>query len=568
MADEQRLLAGRYLVGDLIGRGGMANVYRGTDTKLGRTVAIKILKADLATDPAFRTRFRQEAQAASRMAHPTIVRVFDAGEETVRHDGRITREPFIVMEYVQGETLKTVIADGPLDSARAVAIAEGILTALEYSHRAGVVHRDIKPGNIMITPEGKVKVMDFGIARAVSDSSSTVAQTTAILGTASYFSPEQAKGETVDARTDLYSTGVVLFEMLTGRAPFRGDTAVAVAYQHVSETPVKPSSVNPKVSPALDYVVMRALKKDRFERYQTAAEFRDAVELAGRGKIPTQRDNEDVATALFGQAPNVASSTEQALRQLTSDDSVTRTQRRPPVVWIWAGIASIVVVLAAVMIWVMTLSQVEPPPAASRTVPDLVGVSEQSAVDTLQELDLVASVVNELNSEVEAGTVIRTDPGTDSRVPPKTVVRVVVSTGAPTVGVPEVANKTTEQAQADLVAAGLTTGAISRENSPDLSEGTVIGTDPASGSQVAPGSTVNLIVSSGLVTIQDVRGQSLSVATDLMEDPTVGLTVEPVPDPTCPAEPGNPVTNQSLAPGDVAQQSTIQLTYCTGTTTG
>lgn len=562
MADEQRLLAGRYLVGDLVGRGGMANVFRGTDTKLGRTVAIKILKADLANDPAFRTRFRQEAQAASRMAHPTIVRVFDAGEETIKEHGRVSREPFIVMEYVYGRTLKSVIAEGPLDSARAVSITEGILTALEYSHRAGVVHRDIKPGNVMITPDEQVKVMDFGIARAVSDSSSTVAQTTAILGTASYFSPEQAKGETVDARTDLYSTGVVLFEMLTGRAPFRGDTAVAVAYQHVSETAVRPSSVNPKVSPALDHVVMRALAKDRFGRYQTAAEFRDEVEVAASGKIPVHHDADDASTALFGPSPRASASTEQALRQLTSDDSVTRTQRRPPVVWIWAGIASIAVVLIAVMIWVMSLGQAPELQIASRTIPALIGVSEQSAVDTLTDLDLVASVVTEENATVDEGMVIRTDPNEGSKVRPKDVVRVYVSEGASKVLVPDVTNKTTEQAQADLTAAGLASGSISKQNSPDRAAGSVISTDPAASSEVAEGSTVNLVVSSGMVTIKDVRSQSIDVATDLMED--VGLTVSPVPDPACPAQPGNPVTNQSLAPGDVPQKSLINLTYCTG----
>lgn len=562
MADEQRLLAGRYLVGDLIGRGGMANVFRGTDTKLGRTVAIKILKADLATDPAFRTRFRQEAQAASRMAHPTVVRVFDAGEETYKEDGRVSREPFIVMEYVYGRTLKSVIAEGPMEPARAVAITEGILTALEYSHRAGVVHRDIKPGNVMITPDEQVKVMDFGIARAVSDSSSTVAQTTAILGTASYFSPEQAKGETVDARTDLYSTGVVLFEMLTGRAPFRGDTAVAVAYQHVSETAVRPSSVNPKVSPALDHVVMRALAKDRFERYQTAAEFRDEVEVAASGKIPVHHATDDASAALFGPSPRASASTEQALRQLTSDDSVTRTQRRPPVVWIWAGIASIAVVLIAVMIWVMSLGQAPALQIASRTIPALVGVSEQSAVDTLTELDLVASVVTEESTTVDEGLVIRSDPNEGSKVRPKDVVRIYVSEGAAKVLVPDVTNKTTEQAQADLTTAGLASGSISKQNSPDRAAGSVISTDPAAATEVAEGTTVNLVVSSGMVTIKDVRSQSIDVATDLMED--VGLTVSPVPDPACPAQPGNPVTSQSLAPGDVPQKSLIDLTYCTG----
>lgn len=564
MTDEQRLLAGRYLVGDLIGRGGMANVFRGTDTKLGRTVAIKILKADLANDPAFRTRFRQEAQAASRMAHPTIVRVFDAGEETVKHDGRVSREPFIVMEYVHGRTLKEVISEGPLESARAVTIAEGILTALEYSHRAGVVHRDIKPGNVMITPDEQVKVMDFGIARAVSDSSSTVAQTTAILGTASYFSPEQAKGEVVDARTDLYSTAVVLFEMLTGRAPFRGDTAVAVAYQHVSETAVRPSSVNRKVSPALDHVVLRGLSKDRFERYQTAADFRDDLHIASAGKIPIHHDSTDASAALFGPPPGASSRTEQALRQLTSDESVTRTQRRPPVVWIWAGIASIAVVLIAVMIWVMSLGQTPVLQTESRPIPDLVGVSEESAINTLTELDLVASVVTEESATIDEGLVIRTDPNKDSKVRPKDVVRLYVSLGAARVIVPDVINKTTEQAQADLAAVGLASGSISKENSPDRSAGSVISTDPAADSEVAAGTTVNLLVSSGLVTIKDVRAQSIDVATDLMQDPAVGLTVEPVPDPACPALPGNPVTAQSLAPGDVPQRSTIQLTYCSG----
>ena len=236
MSAESRVLSGRYRVDELIGRGGMASVYRGYDLTLGRPVAIKILQRDLADDGTFRTRFRHEAQAASRMSHPTIVRVYDAGEDVV--DGRPL--PYIVMELVEGTTLRDIIAAGPVPQADAVRYADGILEALEYSHRAGVVHRDIKPGNVMVTERGQVKVMDFGIARAVSDSSSTVAETTAIIGTASYFSPEQAKGEPVDARADLYSAGVVLYELLTGRPTFRGESTVAVAYQHVSEPPEPP----------------------------------------------------------------------------------------------------------------------------------------------------------------------------------------------------------------------------------------------------------------------------------------------------------------------------------------
>ena len=271
VANDVRLLAGRYQVGALLGRGGMADVYAGVDARLGRKVAIKLLRPDLATDPVFRSRFRREAQDAAKMSHPSIVRIFDAGEETVTAAAGFTvQQPFIIMELVDGRTLANLIAAGPLDPHQSVGIMDQVLTALEYSHRAGLVHRDVKPGNIMITSTGQVKVMDFGIARAISDSSATIAQTSAILGTAQYFSPEQARGEAVDARTDLYSTGVLLYELLTGRPPFAGETAVATAYQHVSERPVKPSSINPKVSPALDQVVLRALAKDRFERYQSA----------------------------------------------------------------------------------------------------------------------------------------------------------------------------------------------------------------------------------------------------------------------------------------------------------
>src|ERR1700712_3899995 len=282
-----RLLAGRYEIGALIGRGGMADVRLGTDARLGRKVAIKLLKPALANDPAFRTRFRREAQDAAKMAHPTIVRIFDAGEETVLDpSGNEAQIPFIVMEYVDGRLLKDIIAEGPLPEHKAARIAGQILTALEYSHRAGVVHRDIKPGNIMIASNGQVKVMDFGIARAISESSATIAETSSIVGTAQYFSPEQARGESVDARTDLYSTGVVLFEMLTGKAPFYGENPVAVAYQHVNQIPPAPSSINRAVPAALDAVTLRALSKDRFARYQSAAEFRDEVEAAGAGAAP------------------------------------------------------------------------------------------------------------------------------------------------------------------------------------------------------------------------------------------------------------------------------------------
>ena len=314
------MLSDRYRVYELIGRGGMASVYRGRDLTLGREVAIKILKRELADDSAFRTRFRLEAQAASRMSHPTIVRVFDAGEDTETDaDGTTHSVPYIVMELVDGTLLKDIIASGPVPMTDAVRYVDGILEALEYSHRAGVVHRDIKPGNVMVAGSGQVKVMDFGIARAVSDSSSTVAETTAILGTAAYFSPEQAKGEPVDARADLYSAGVVLYELLTGRAPFRGESPVAVAYQHVSETPVPPSELVDTVPRSLDAVALRALAKDPFQRYQDAASFRAALDATLEGRAPTKKQLGALTSELYGANPRQAAETARSLRQLTTD---------------------------------------------------------------------------------------------------------------------------------------------------------------------------------------------------------------------------------------------------------
>jgi serine/threonine protein kinase len=562
--DEGRVLAGRYRVGALIGRGGMSDVHVGSDTRLGRQVAIKLLKPQLAIDPAFRMRFRQEAQSAARMAHPTIVRVFDAGEETiVDASGQEVQLPFIVMEFVEGRLLKDIIHDGPLDATAAVRVIDGVLTALEYSHRAGVVHRDIKPGNIMITTTGQVKVMDFGIARAVSDSSTTVAQTTAILGTASYFSPEQAKGETVDARTDLYSTGVVLFEMLTGRPPFRGDTPVAVAYQHVSERPVKPSVINPKVSPALDSVVLHALAKDRDQRYQTAAEFRADVDTAAAGRIPVRREP-DQATLLFGSPTGSISSSELALRQLTEDETMTRTQRRPPAIWIWSGIVAVVVIVIAVMYWAFNLQPTDEIPSNAREIPALTGLTYEEAASQLQELGLPATPVEQTSDTVTAGQVISTDPPATEIVDVGTPVTVYVSTGRLPVAVPDVRNKTLEQAKADLVAVGLVAGTETRQNSPTVAADTVLGTTPESGASVPVGSTVDFLISSGKVTLPDLTGQTLAAATSYLAAENLQLNAVPKPDGSCKAEQGSPVIRQSLAPGDVPQHSDVELAYCAG----
>lgn len=564
MSEDDRLLAGRYKIGDLIGRGGMSEVHLGQDTRLGRTVAIKLLKSSLALDPAFRTRFRQEAQAAARMAHPTIVRVFDAGEETVTDAlGRETQQPFIVMEYVDGRMLKDVIRGGALDPKEAVRILDGVLTALEYSHRAGVVHRDIKPGNVMITKAGQVKVMDFGIARAISDSSTTVAQTTAILGTASYFSPEQAKGELVDARTDLYSAGVVLFEMLTGRPPFRGDTPVAVAYQHVSETPSKPSSINPKVSPALDLVVEKALSKDRFTRYQTAAEFRADLDTAASGRLPIAKPS-DEATTLFGPPPVTQTGTELAFKQLAEDDRMVRTQRRPPAIWIWAGILSVIVIIAAVIFWVFNLAPSDDLPSSSREVPALAGLSFEDAQTKLADEDLSATQISRTSDTVDAGLVIESDPPAGETVEPGTYVTVYVSSGKEQVKVPDVTNTSLADAQAQMEALGLTSGAVTKQASATVPADVVLTTNPVGGTMADAGSSVDFVVSSGMVTLPNLVGNTLQVATDTLQGEDLQLTPNPVGDPSCEQQPNMPIIRQSLAPGAVPQGSTIDLSYCSG----
>ncbi len=273
MTGNPTTVGGRYELGELLGRGGMAEVRRAVDRRLGRPVAVKQLRADLAIDPTFQARFRREAQSAAGLNHPTIVAVYDTGEETDPLTG--TSIPYIVMELVEGPTLRDVLRDGrKILPERALELTQGVLDALSYSHKAGIIHRDIKPANVMLTQSGAVKVMDFGIARAVADTSATMTQTAAVIGTAQYLSPEQARGETVDARSDIYSAGCLLYELLVGRPPFVGESPVSVAYQHVREAPVPPSQLDPVITPDIDAVTLKALAKDPADRYQSAREMK------------------------------------------------------------------------------------------------------------------------------------------------------------------------------------------------------------------------------------------------------------------------------------------------------
>ncbi len=565
MTAEPRVLSGRYRIDELIGRGGMASVYRGYDETLGRQVAVKVLNRDLANDDAFRTRFRLEAQAASRMAHPAIVRVYDAGEDSETYpDGSVHPVPFIVMELVHGALLKDLVADGPVPVDDAIRYVDGILEALEYSHRAGVVHRDIKPGNVMVTDAGQIKVMDFGIARAVSDSSSTVAETTAILGTAAYFSPEQAKGEPVDARADIYSAGIVLYELLTGRQPFRGESPVAVAYQHVSEAPLAPSEVNEAIPRSLDAVTLRALAKDPFQRYQDAAGFREALDATVDGKSPSKRKVGALTSELYGPNPRQAAETARSLRQLSTDTTMKRTQAGPPVAWIWAGVGLLAVLLIAVLFWVLTLRTAEDTvPPSARIVPDVTSMTYERAATILGENDLVAFRIDEANGDVAEGNVIRTDPTAGASLSPGQRIEVYVSKGEETAIVPPLTGLTQEAAEAALVAVGLEMGTVLQRNDPSLTAGIVISADQREGATVPVGTTVNLVVATGRVVVVDVTGYTIEAATRELE--ALQLVVETLADPNCTASPGGAtVASQSIAPGEAPVKSTVSLAYCTG----
>ncbi|SDG49715.1 Stk1 family PASTA domain-containing Ser/Thr kinase [Microbacterium pygmaeum] len=565
MTAEPRVLSGRYRVEELIGRGGMATVYRGYDLTLGRQVAIKLLNRDLANDNSFRTRFRLEAQAASRMAHPTIVRVYDAGEDTeIGPEGTPRPVPYIVMELVRGALLKDVISAGPVPVADAVRYIDGILEALEYSHRAGVVHRDIKPGNVMITDAGQVKVMDFGIARAVSDSSSTVAETTAIIGTAAYFSPEQAKGEPVDARADVYSTGVVLYELLAGRPPFRGESPVAVAYQHVSEAPLPPSEINETVPRSLDTVALRALAKDPFQRYQDAAAFREALDATIDGKVPSKRAVGALTSELYGPNPRQAAETARSLRQLSTDTTMKRTQAGPPVAWIWAGVAILAVLLISVLFWVLQIRPSGEVPSNARIVPDVSGMTYERAATELGDDDLIAFRLDEASVDVATGNVIRTDPEAGASVSPQQEIRVYVSTGQETATVPTLNGLSQDAASAALAQVGLALGSVTQRNDAGLSAGTVISADQAAGSAVPVGTSVNLVVATGRVVIVDVTGYTLDAATRELEGAQSQLTVVTQEDATCTAVDPPVVRTQSIAPGEAPVHSEVVLTYCTG----
>jgi beta-lactam-binding protein with PASTA domain len=576
-----RVLAGRYEVGELVGRGGMAEVHIGHDTRLGRTVAIKVLRSDLARDPSFLVRFRREAQSAAALNHPAVVAVYDTGEDIHQNAaGEDVHVPFIVMEYVEGHTVRDILTDGaavPIEEA--VEITVGVLSALEYSHHAGIVHRDIKPANVMITPTGAVKVMDFGIARAMADSASTMTATHAVIGTAQYLSPEQARGEQVDTRSDLYSTGCMLFELLTGRPPFQGDSPVAVAYQHVGQEPQRPSEVATDVPDVLDRITLKALTKDRDHRYSTAAEFRRDLEAAMRGgqisapMVGAMMGATQVAGPPAYGATQVMTPAQGNWGPATAQQSPvtpgggypgqpTRGQREPEkksraLMWWLLGIA--LAAVAAIVI-AMAMNNQTQTPTGVPVPPIAKGLTVEEARGQIEAAGLKFEKAIDKDSDLEEDrTTGKTDPAAGTEVAANSTVTVFVAGAPGQVTMPDLKGLSEDAARAELEKLNLQVGSTETENSPDVDQGMVTRSEPGAGKTAQEGSEVDLYLSSGQVTIPNLEGQSREAAEQQLRD--LGLSYEFKDEPSEDVAEGLVVRTDPT--GDVDQDSFVTVFLAT-----
>jgi beta-lactam-binding protein with PASTA domain/predicted Ser/Thr protein kinase len=541
-------LGQRYELEKMVGRGGMAEVFEGHDQRLDRRVAVKILRPDLAADPTFHQRFRREAHSAASLNHPNIVAVYDTGEDMLDTPSGPTQVPFIVMEFVDGMSLRQLMSTGRrLLPERAMEITAGVLAALDYSHRHGIVHRDIKPGNVMITPSGDVKVMDFGIARLLSGEGQTMTATSAVMGTAQYLSPEQARGEVVDARSDLYSTGCLLYELLTGRPPFTGESPVSIAYQHVSEDPVPPSQLDPAVPESVDAVVMKSLAKSPDDRYQSAAEFRQDVERAIAGAPVT-------ALIPAGAAAGAAAATQ--VMSPTGATPAAAPEKKQTSPWVWAGVAAAVLIVGGLA--VALGSSLFGGSGGNVRVPDLRGQTVSEAQTSLSTVGLRLGSTTAEASDEESGTIIGQDPPSGEQLEQGQAVDVTVSAGAEETVVPNLVGLANQDdAARALDEVGLTLGTVTPRDSAQP-ENFVLDQNPVQGASVEAGSAVDIVVSSGFVTVPNVIGQTENAARSNLDN--VGLDVDVVKREDASATPGT-VINQAPAPESRAKKGdTVTIT--------
>ncbi|MBC6457168.1 Stk1 family PASTA domain-containing Ser/Thr kinase [Actinomadura sp. HBU206391] len=532
---QPRLLGGRYELDGVIGRGGMAEVYRARDLRLDRVVAVKTLRSDMARDPTSQARFRREAQSAASLNHPSVIAVYDTGEDKFGD----TPVPYIVMEYVEGHTLRDLLQQARrLRPEKAMEIVDGILRALDYSHRGGIIHRDIKPANVMLTREHEVKVMDFGIARAMDDSAATMTQTAQVIGTAQYLSPEQARGERVDARSDVYSTGCVLYELLTGRPPFQGDSPVSIAYQHVREDPIPPSQLDPQIPPWADAIVLRAMAKSADDRYQSTSEMRA-----------------DIQRALQGQPVSAAATMAMSGTQVMSAAPPARTQMQrpvntgydlPPVRYdederdgsgkkaaIWLLVAVLILGGAALIGIMLTKGNGDDSGKGQQiAVPKVVGLDQGDAVKAIEDAGLKSDIEEVFDDSVADGKVISTDPKEGEEISADETVTLTVSKGKEVkeVEVPDVRGQPAQAAKAELLAVGFKV--VTRtQPSTSVLQGMVIRTSPNGGGKAEEKSTVIMYVSSGPqeTTVPGVVGLQKNDAVNQLKDAKLRVEIREVP---------------------------------------
>ena len=572
MTSSPTTVGGRYELGELLGRGGMAEVRRAVDQRLGRSVAVKQLRTDLATDPTFQARFRREAQSAAGLNHPTIVAVYDTGEEVDPLTG--VAVPYIVMELVEGPTLRDVLKDGrKILPERALELTQGVLDALGYSHKAGIVHRDIKPANVMLAPNGGVKVMDFGIARAVADTSATMTQTAAVIGTAQYLSPEQARGETVDSRSDLYSTGCLLYELLVGRPPFVGDSPVSVAYQHVRETPLPPSQLAPEISPEIDAVVLKALAKDRSERYQSAKEMKDDISrlLAGQ-QTTAQQATAVVPLAAGAMAANAYDDATHVATPPTfvppsgpegPEEDYEEEEPRKSRVGLAILVTALIVAALGLGGWGL-YRMLNPSGAETVEVPLVVGFTEEDARNQLINNQLQVEVKKVNGDEEGKGRVTAQDPAENTSVPVNSTVTITVNDGPKTATIP---NNLVGQDVKDVVNtledlnfSNVKKVAAKSENS-DAKPGEVTSISPKEGETVPLDTKITVRYATGKSEVPNFEGLSRAAAIRIAND--AGFDDPAFSDQESSQPAGTVIAQSPRAGANVDRDTNIKLTLAT-----